>query len=138
MQHFSDRNRSLIAALTLSVIAVVYFAACETQAPYTTCELDVEVTSKGICAGDGKGSTSCVVTQHPHCQEAVCLSYYGQKPICSRTCTTKDDKDTQGTCDAGSFCWTFADATSLPGAATNTTASQKTEKYCVPSSALAK
>lgn len=122
MQHVSDRTRSLLVTLCLGAAAVIYFGACETQAPYETCALDSEVTSKGICAGDGKGSTSCVVTQHPHCQDAVCLSYYGQKPICSKVCTSDGD------CTNG-FCWTFADAVTLPGAATGTTS--KAEKYCV-------
>jgi len=124
MQHFSEYNRSLIAALALCAGALGYFAACDTQPPYAGCELDVEVTSKGICAGDGKGSTSCVVTKHPHCQEAVCLSYYGQPPICSRVCASDAD------CSGGT-CWTFADGTALAGSVTGTEAPQKTEKYCV-------
>ncbi len=151
MQHFSDRQTeqdvggapppcprgspqprpaiqcagsSLIAALALCAAALGVFAACETQAPYATCELDTEVTSKGICAGDGKGNTSCVVTQHPHCQDAICLSYYGQPPICSKVCTSDAD------CSNGT-CWTFADGSALPGAVTGTEATQKTEKYCV-------
>jgi hypothetical protein len=102
----------LLAALSIAAVAAVV-AACETEAPFAPCELDVEVTSKNICSGTG-GDTSCVVTKHPHCTQDICLSYYGKSPVCTQTCTSNFD------CPTDSFCWTFAE--------------EKGEKYCVPNS----
>lgn len=90
---------------------------CETQPLYVSCDLDKEVTSKGICAGSG-GDTSCVVTQHPHCDRSVCLSYFGKEPFCTQNCTGADDIS----CGSDAFCWQFAE----------TEGSSAAKWYCVP------
>lgn len=98
-------------------------AGCETTAPYASCPLDKEVTDKGICTGTS-GSTSCVVTKHPQCEQAICLSYFGTPPVCTQPCTTAKDCPNP----SEDICWTFA-----PADVSNTTAQQ----YCVPPSAVA-
>ncbi len=100
----------------LPLLLVVLFASlavgCETQAPFAECALDEEVTSKNICKGgeDSAGTTSCVVTSHPHCVESVCLSHFSSEPFCTKACSTDTD------CVQGGFCWAFSE----------------TQSYCVP------
>ena len=87
---------------------------CESQVPYAECALDQEVTSKGVCKGGSTnvtGTTSCVVTRHPHCVQSVCLSYYSTTPVCTHGCTADAD------CEQNGWCWAFS----------------PTQKYCVPS-----
>lgn len=98
-------------------------AGCETQQAYSACDLDKEVTSKNICSGEGSlatgKTTSCVVRSHPHCVDAICLSYFSRQSVCTRACL--EDKDCALDGIAGT-CWEFAGETSTKPA----------EKYCVP------
>lgn len=98
--------------VVVAALCVLASVGCETQPPYADCELDEEVTSKGVCNGSGSvgtGTTSCVVTKHPHCTAGVCVSHFGSAAFCSQECTADTD------CGDG-FCWTFAAG----------------ERYCVP------
>jgi hypothetical protein len=103
-----------LAALALGALVGLSAGGCESQPAFADCALDEEVTSKGICSGDGglgTGTTSCVVTKHPHCTEGVCASHFGSKAFCTRTCQSDAD------CAAnGAFCWAFTE----------------TDRYCVP------
>ncbi|MEY3013764.1 MAG: hypothetical protein RIT45_2499 [Pseudomonadota bacterium] len=102
-----------IAAIALATASL---PACETQQPYAACDLDEEVTKTGVCSGDGSlgtGTTSCVVTKHPHCTDGICLSYFGNGSVCSSPCT--EDAE----CGDG-FCWAFD--------------KDSNERYCVPNS----
>ena len=95
---------------------------CETQVQYAACELDKEVTDKvegkNICNGTTKGGdTSCVVTQHPHCDQSICLSYYSQTAFCTKKCVNNTE------CGPNTCCWTFKDEPT-------------TQKYCVPNDKL--
>jgi hypothetical protein len=112
----------LIRPTLLATAAILLgISACETQAPFAACELDVEVTTKGICTGSGKGGdTSCVVTAHPHCDSSVCLSYYSKPSICTKSCTTNTD------CGSTACCWTFKDDVS------------PVNRYCVPLTTMGK
>jgi hypothetical protein len=97
-----------------AVAALPGLLACETQPPYAACDLDKEVVDKGVCTGESTtatGTTSCVVTKHPHCIDGVCLSYFGTSAVCTRACTSDGDCSSDG-----GFCWSFSD----------------TERYCVP------
>ena len=110
------RNSGLILLRgALAVAVVICFAVgCESQPPYAACGLDEEVTSKNVCNGgntNATGTTSCVVTRHPHCAQSVCLSYFSTTPVCTHEC------DSDADCEQGGFCWTFSD----------------TQKFCVPS-----
>ncbi|MCO4760448.1 MAG: hypothetical protein KC502_03045 [Myxococcales bacterium] len=99
---------------TLALLSVMS-TGCETQADYGLCDLDEEVTKKGVCTGSDKGNngtTSCVVTKHPHCAHSICLSYFSTQSVCSKTCANDSE------CGAGT-CWPFSD----------------TESYCVPDTA---
>lgn len=119
MRRAGERSRSgkpvAVATAWLAIAlgcGALFTAGCETQPPYADCDLDEEVTKTGVCSGDGavgKGTTSCVVTKHPHCAQGVCVSHFGSAAFCSSECT--DDSS----CGDG-FCWTFAE----------------NERYCVP------
>lgn len=121
--------RALLIRLTalpfvalLALPGWVLLSACETQELYVACKLDPEVTKKDICAGKSgptADTSSCVVTQHPHCDQNICLSYFGGDAFCTRTCTTNAD------CPDGE-CWTYADASGTTPA----------KQYCVPTSKI--
>ncbi|MBP47456.1 MAG: hypothetical protein CMH53_05915 [Myxococcales bacterium] len=98
--------RISVLPLLLMTVFCLTSLGCETQSPYAACELDEEVTKKGICTGEGTaatGTTSCVVRQHPHCVASICLSHFGSTPFCSETCATDLD------CPESGFCWNFSD-----------------------------
>lgn len=108
------------AALMLGALGVL--GACETQAPYAACELDSEVTKKGICASSKTGGdTSCVVKSHPHCDLGICLSYFSKKPFCSIPCV----KDSDPVCGSDAFCWSYKEETDGSGKVISD------ERYCV-------
>jgi hypothetical protein len=105
----------LVVSTLLVALAALAVLACETDSRYAACELDEEVTKQGVCTGKPSpslGTTSCVVTSHPHCVQSICLSYFGTEPFCTQPCKTDDD------CYADAFCWAFAE--------------EEGERYCVP------
>lgn len=111
------------AAAVAGSAALATMAACETQKLYVECKLDDDVTKKGICSGSksaDKDTSSCVVREHPQCDQSVCLSYFGLTPFCTTTCSDAND----GVCGNDAFCWTFSDADPV-------TKSTK-QQYCVP------
>jgi hypothetical protein len=106
--------RRMRAVIGLGVVLAAV-AGCETQADYAPCGLDEEITSQGICTNDGSanaGTTSCVVKEHPHCMQSICLSYFGTPPFCSLGCSSDGD------CPGSATCWSFSEQ----------------ERYCVPKS----
>ncbi len=105
---------ALTIAIVLGCVVGLALAGCETQPPFASCDLDKEVIKKNVCTGKSStatGTTSCVVTKHPHCVEGICLSYFGTPALCTHPCT----EDAECEVDGG-FCWTFAEG----------------ERYCVP------
>ncbi len=95
----------LVAALAALAIA------CETQEPYAQCELDEEV-QKHVCDGKGQttagtGTTSCVVTKHPHCANSVCMSFFNRPSVCTLLCTQDSE------CALGGVCWEFSEQKSF-------------------------
>jgi hypothetical protein len=96
----------------------LFLAGCPTQEPYATCGLDEEVTSKKVCDGTGGTAsstgttTTCVVTQHPHCIKSVCLSFFNRPPVCTKVCATDSD------CPLGGMCFEFSE--------------KENNKFCVP------
>ncbi len=97
----------------IAVVAGLGFAAvaCETQEPYAQCELDEEV-KKHVCDGSGQtatgtGTTSCLVTKHPHCVNSVCMSFFNRPSVCTQICKA----DTE--CPLGGVCWKFSDDKSV-------------------------
>jgi len=119
------------ARLLISVLFAWLLLGCETQPPYAECELDIEVTAKGVCAGSG-GVTSCVVKQHPTCVHDACLSFYSSKPFCTTTCvngTSATAGISSAECGVDSFCWTFRSAEPDPK---DPKVTLPAENYCVP------
>lgn len=111
--------RTVLATLLFFALFAGLFG-CETQQPYAQCELDPEVTKK-VCNGTGSagsstGTTSCVVTAHPHCdlgnnsRGGVCISFFNRQSVCTQSCTKDID------CELGGVCWAFSGSAS----------------YCVP------
>jgi len=103
--------RSRLATLLLLSLPVL-LAGCPTQDPYAACALDEEVTKKQVCDGSGEGggstgTTSCVVTAHPHCTSSVCISFFNRRSVCTNVCKTDAD------CDLGGVCWAFSDTNSF-------------------------
>lgn len=102
-------------------------SACETQPLYVSCQLDKDVTKKGLCNGAtaaDRDTSSCVVRSHPQCDKSVCLSYYGTAPICTMTCSPSNAAE----CGDDAECWTYADedpVTKVPA-----------QRYCVPKSVM--
>ncbi len=115
------KTTSIVTALGIALM-LACLGGCETEVAYSSCQLDKEVTSKNICSGTSSSktnSTSCVVRQHPHCPQNVCLSYFSRQAVCTTPCQADADcvqDSIQGTC------WEFAGP--LDG--------KPAEKYCVP------
>lgn len=102
-------------------------AACETQPLYVACQLDKDVTAKGLCKGStaaDRDTSSCVVRSHPQCDKSVCLSYYGTAPICTMTC----DPSNEAACGDDATCWTYADEDPVSKA--------PAQRYCVPKAVM--
>lgn len=119
-----------VAASWALLSAVGLLSACETQPLYVTCQLDDEVTKKGLCNGSDKAdrdTSSCVVKSHPQCDRSVCLSYYGTQAICTMACSSEDN---DAECGDDAECWKYADADPATGA--------KAQLYCVPKATMAK
>ncbi len=120
------------AGLAATGAVAVFFvsgllAACETQPLYVTCQLDKDVTKKGLCNGStaaDRDTSSCVVKSHPQCDKSVCLSYYGTAPICTMTC----DKANESACGDDATCWTYVEADPVTKA--------PAQRYCVPKSVM--
>lgn len=124
---------SLSVALTVAsswalLAGAGLLSGCETQPLYVTCQLDEDVTKKGLCNGStsaDRDTSSCVVKSHPQCDRSVCLSYYGTQAICTMTCTSEDN---DAECGNDAECWKYADADPETGA--------KAQHYCVPKATM--
>ena len=117
---------------TMGAVATLFLtgllAACETQPLYVACQLDKDVTKKGICNGAttaDRDTSSCVVRSHPQCDKSVCLSYYGTAAICTMGCSLSNAAE----CGDDAECWTYADEDPVTKA--------PAQHYCVPKSAMA-
>jgi hypothetical protein len=73
-------------------------SACDEGEPfYRTCPLSASILA--LCEEDQPGTElTCVVTDHPMCDEGVCAAWEGSASFCSRTCTTTDDCPTESKC----------------------------------------
>lgn len=75
-------------------------AGCSADDLFTSCPLSASI--EAACEADQATTTyTCVVEEHPLCNEQVCAAWGDSEPFCSRKC---DDDDG---CPAGSVCESY-------------------------------
>ncbi len=82
--------------ILLGVMALS-FVACEVHTPYDTCHFDPAIN--GACFTNASEKVSCVVDNHPDCPERVCVTYQGDGPFCTKTCTNASACALGGSCE---------------------------------------
>ncbi len=86
----------IAAGMTLCAVG------CEADPLYIDCPMSDAI--KQACASQQSTTQlTCVVEQHPYCNEAICAMWQGSDPFCSRTCSGDGD------CPSGSTCQTYLD-----------------------------
>ncbi len=106
------RCSTLVVASTLLVMALA-FGACDEDPDFMHCPLSNSIIE--VCEQQAGGAAvfTCVVEQHPFCVDAICASWEGSDPFCTRACATDTD------CPSASTCREYLEL-----------------RFCVPSSAL--
>ncbi|MGM0574155.1 MAG: hypothetical protein ACQEXJ_00280 [Myxococcota bacterium] len=98
--------------LVSAFLAVATLGACADDPLYTDCPLSNSI--EAACAEEGETTNfTCVVEQHPYCNESICASWEGSSAFCTRACQA----DTE--CPTGSAC-------------RETDGQEGTIKFCVP------
>jgi hypothetical protein len=74
------------------------YMACAYAVDYAP-ECDTPEADEG---DDSQQGVNCVITEHPQCDDGICIRYQGSSPFCSMVCITDDD------CPGGGICEEFA------------------------------
>lgn len=98
-------GRHMLALVALTSLASPSMVACdETEPFFRSCPLSTSIVA--ICKEDQPNTElTCVVTQHPMCDEGVCAAWEGSGTFCSRTCTGSSE------CPPESACLPYLDGT---------------------------
>ena len=92
------RKCMLIAA----IVSLAAVAGCEEEEFFRSCPLSATIIE--ACEIESTSTTlTCVVAQHPICDEQICAKWEGSESFCSRTCLADTD------CPSGSSCLTYLD-----------------------------
>ena len=92
-------TRALVAVTVLGALAV---GACDTETFFHECPLSRSIVD--ACAANSTTTTlTCVVADHPLCDEKICASWQDSTPFCTRACSLTSD------CPDGSTCVTYLD-----------------------------
>lgn len=83
--------------LTLSLLSLAGLSACDEDEFFRPCPLSQTIID--VCEADSPTtSLTCVVREHPLCDEQVCSMWQDSEPFCTRSCV--EDAD----CPEGSIC----------------------------------
>lgn len=79
-------------------------AGCLDDENYTYCKFAVDFNDEcNVQEDDDEGETAqginCVLTQHPQCDDGICIRYHGSSPYCSIACLIHDDCPGNGICE---------------------------------------
>lgn len=113
-----------VAAMLGAAALVISAAGCETDVAYKPCAYTPQM--QRLCcnadaspevlrecqANDRQDKVSCVVDDHPECEERICVSHRGSTSFCTARC------EVDAECPRGGFC-----ATQL--------VEDRIERYCV-------
>ncbi len=84
--------------LTIGTLGALGVAGCEDPADFESCPLSQSIVE--ACQADDTNSVlTCVVGDHPMCEESICASWEGSEPFCSRACQTVADCPADSTCE---------------------------------------
>jgi len=97
-------NILLAAAL---VAAGSTMGGCLDDENYAACAFAVDYNDEcNVSEPEGEEESSqginCVITEHPQCDDGICVRYQGSSPFCSMACLGDDD------CPGGGVCQEFA------------------------------
>jgi hypothetical protein len=89
--------------LVLGVLGALGATACDDEEPFFHhCPLSSSILD--VCQEDVSDTAlTCIVREHPMCEEMVCASWEGSDSFCSRECAG------DGECPADSSCQTYLD-----------------------------
>lgn len=90
---------TLLGIATLGLTAV----GCLDDENYAACAFAVDFDHECNVPEDEEGETTqginCVITQHPQCDDGICVRYQGSSPFCSMACLVSDDCPGNGVCE---------------------------------------
>jgi len=91
------KNASVLVSLVLGALA---FSACDDAEPFFHhCPLSTTIID--VCEQESTDTElTCVVREHPMCEEQVCASWKGSDSFCSRACAADSDCPVDSTCQA--------------------------------------
>lgn len=102
----------------VALLAFVSLGGCDEEEFFRACPLSQRIVD--VCEAESTSTAiTCVVEDHPLCDEKVCASWKDSEPFCSRTCNVNAD------CPEGSTCEVYLDfafcvpAEALPEAVVN-------------------
>jgi len=90
--------KQLSLAMALMGIAVAFASGCDDEAEFfRSCPLSSSIIE--VCREDQPNTDlTCVVTEHPMCDERVCAAWEGSGSFCSRTCELTSDCPPDSVC----------------------------------------
>ncbi|TNF30038.1 MAG: hypothetical protein EP329_14360 [Deltaproteobacteria bacterium] len=89
----------VVAAMALGALSV---GACDTTELFHDCPLSESIVQ--ACEADSSTTAlTCVVTDHPLCEEMICAAWQNSDPFCTQACSVNAD------CPEGSTCETYLD-----------------------------
>ncbi|MCB9733043.1 MAG: hypothetical protein H6745_10575 [Deltaproteobacteria bacterium] len=90
------------AVFLLSCLAISLLTACPEDEFFQSCPMSESILD--TCRAESQSTTlTCVVADHPQCEEKICAKWEDSEPFCSRECEADAD------CPADSTCQTYLD-----------------------------
>jgi len=88
-------TRALVALSAMGALALV---GCDEEEFFHACPLSQSI--QDICEAESTTTAiTCVVAEHPLCEESVCASWQDSEPFCTRACNVNADCPEASTCE---------------------------------------
>lgn len=90
--------KTIPAMLVSLVLGAVAVSSCDDEEPFfRDCPLSTSILE--VCEEESTDTDlTCIVREHPMCDEAVCAAWKGSQSFCSRECTGDGDCPAESTC----------------------------------------
>lgn len=93
-----NRMKHLQLVATVALLAVPFVGGCDEEEPFFRhCPLSETLIE--VCQeNEPDTALTCVVREHPMCDERVCAAWEGSDSFCSRVCTADAECPPASTC----------------------------------------
>jgi hypothetical protein len=72
-------------------VGVLALGGCADENLFSTCPLSKSITETCAEQAGDQATFTCVVADHPYCNQSICASWLGSATFCTRSCSSNGD-----------------------------------------------